>query len=173
MSSPGFTAEASLHSGRGQFSTTEPVDSGAAAHLAPAQLEVPGAAPPPAAARPQIEVYGNWCGPGHAGPGTPVDAVDEACCRHDHCYCDRGYFDCSCDRALIVDLLDAVDEPGVPAAGRVAGVAIAAALAADPFCLCHRICHPSFPDVWNMDCTGAPFPVPGIPPAKLCPLPFA
>ncbi|WP_058235498.1 phospholipase A2 family protein [Devriesea agamarum] len=30
--------------------------------------------------------HGNWCGPGHSGPGAPVDNLDELCKRHDECY---------------------------------------------------------------------------------------
>jgi len=176
MSTPGFTAEASCRVAlRG--AGTEP--RGAHAFdgaLQPAQLEIMPVQSPARSAPPrrgQVAIHGNWCGPGHSGPGTPVDAVDEACCRHDQCYCDRGYFDCSCDRGLIADLVDAVDAPGVSAGGRAAGLGIAAALAADPFCLCHRICYPSFPDVWNFDCTSVSVPVPGTTPAKICPPPFA
>lgn len=33
-----------------------------------------------------IKVYGNWCGPGHSGPGKPVDAIDACCKQHDLCY---------------------------------------------------------------------------------------
>ena len=177
MSTPGFTAEASFRRARRHFTRRPPAPSGASAQLTAAQVGssvgAPSAPSAQAARRGQIEIYGNWCGPGHAGPGTPIDAVDEACCRHDQCYCDRGYFDCSCDRGLIADLLDAVDEPGVSALGRAAGIGIAAALAADPFCLCHRICYPSFPDVWNITCTGVDIPLPGLTPAKLCPPPYA
>jgi hypothetical protein len=118
--------------------------------------------------------YGKHCGIGRGSSDPPIDAVDEVCCRHDKCYCERGYADCSCDRGLIEDMPAAISQPGVSAEGRTKGALIAGLLAADPFCLCHRICHPSFPDVWNVECTDAgDLAVPGIPPLKLCPLPFA
>ena len=47
--------------------------------------------------------HGNWCGPGHGG-GDTVDALDEACKRHDECYEKRGYFDCECDEQLIDEI---------------------------------------------------------------------
>ena len=57
----------------------------------------------PAAAWIKLPIYGNWCGPGHGG-GDPIDVIDTACRKHDLCYARRGYFDCSCDRALIADI---------------------------------------------------------------------
>jgi hypothetical protein len=45
----------------------------------------------------------------------------------------------------------AISQPGVSAEGRAKGALIASLLAADTFYLCHRICHPSFPDVWNLN----------------------
>ncbi|ELU5588530.1 hypothetical protein SCB17_003049 [Clostridium perfringens] len=33
-----------------------------------------------------VKVYGNWCGPGHSGPGAPVDEIDACCKKHDYCY---------------------------------------------------------------------------------------
>ncbi len=47
-----------------------------------------------------IPVYGNWCGPGHSGPGAPIDDLDACCMTHDRCYDREGYLDCGCDFAL-------------------------------------------------------------------------
>jgi hypothetical protein len=44
--------------------------------------------------------YGNWCGLKHGG-GKPIDTLDSLCMKHDKCYDKKGYFACSCDRALI------------------------------------------------------------------------
>jgi hypothetical protein len=44
--------------------------------------------------------YGRWCGLKH-GSGEPTDTLDSLCRAHDKCYDKRGYFACSCDRALI------------------------------------------------------------------------
>lgn len=48
-----------------------------------------------------IPFYGNWCGPGHSGPGAPIDIIDYYCREHDYCYEDRGYFNCSCNQTLL------------------------------------------------------------------------
>lgn len=48
-----------------------------------------------------IPIHGNWCGPGHSGPGAPIDTLDRLCQTHDRCYGNRGYFACSCDRELV------------------------------------------------------------------------
>ena len=113
-----------------------------------------------------LAVYGNWCGPGHGGGGPPIDAVDEVCFRHDRCYEERGYFDCSCDRDLIARMPAAIVHPATPVAGKVAGAAAAALFQAVP-CLCHRICLPF------VGCIPSPVPVPGPPGVKACPPPFA
>ena len=45
--------------------------------------------------------HGNYCGPGDRGRGKPaIDALDEACRRHDACYDAAGLRDCACDAAL-------------------------------------------------------------------------
>lgn len=46
-------------------------------------------------------IYGNWCGPGCSGPGDPISAVDVCCKEHDLCYSKKGYFNRSCDDALV------------------------------------------------------------------------
>ena len=49
-------------------------------------------------------VYGNYCGPDHPKKGTnpiPIDKTDLACKSHDKCYETNGYFNASCDEALI------------------------------------------------------------------------
>ncbi|MDO4910208.1 MAG: phospholipase A2 family protein [Corynebacterium sp.] len=48
-----------------------------------------------------LPLYGRWCGPGYSGPGAPIDAIDEACMRHDLCYNHMGYFDPLCDQILV------------------------------------------------------------------------
>jgi hypothetical protein len=147
---PGFTADAALSMVGGRYRH---------AILAPA--------PPERLSLAQgLAIYGRWCGPGHSGPGVPIDAVDEVCCRHDQCYCQRGEFDCSCDRELITNMPAALVDSSTPPEGVAAGVAAAAFFTANPFCLCHRICLPFVGCVAD-----APFPVPGVPsgPLKLCP----
>ncbi|WP_345472304.1 hypothetical protein QMQ05_01175 [Glutamicibacter ectropisis] len=52
------------------------------------------------ATRAGMPIWGNWCGPGHGG-GIAVDTLDSLCRTHDKCYGSRGYFACSCDRALV------------------------------------------------------------------------
>lgn len=50
-----------------------------------------------------IPIWGNWCGPRHGG-GIAKDLLDSACRTHDRCYASNGYFNCSCDRALIATI---------------------------------------------------------------------
>ncbi|SHG13825.1 Phospholipase A2 [Microbulbifer donghaiensis] len=78
-----------------------------------------------------VKVYGNWCGPGHSG-GTPVDAVDRVCMKHDRCYSKKGYLNCDCDRELVRGMAKAVLSRGVSAAGRIAGTAAATYFSAAP-----------------------------------------
>lgn len=47
-----------------------------------------------------VPIWGNWCGPGHGG-GKAKDTLDSLCRTHDLCYGKKGYFACSCDRALV------------------------------------------------------------------------
>lgn len=53
--------------------------------------------------RASLPIWGNWCGPGHGG-GIAVDVLDSICRTHDRCYGSRGYFACSCDRAIVRDI---------------------------------------------------------------------
>ncbi|MFC5131892.1 phospholipase A2 family protein [Paeniglutamicibacter kerguelensis] len=127
--------------------------------------------PPEGLAVPQIDLrlYGNWCGPGHSGPGEPIDAVDEACCRHDTCFREQGYDDCDCNRTAILDLTKAAVSPDTDPGGRTMGLIIAGLLSAAP-CTCSEICGPSskwpFWDCWDSPVTG--FGIGGI-----CPFPFS
>jgi hypothetical protein len=146
MSTPGFTAEASIGVVRG--GGRERMRSMPRRGVQPAQ---------------GVPVYGNWCGPGHGGGAPPIDPVDRVCCQHDRCYGDRGTLDCSCDRDLVARMPGAIADGRTSAAGRAAGSAASALFAISP-CLCHRICLPF------IGCTGSP-PVPGI--GKFCPPPFA
>lgn len=51
-----------------------------------------------------IPVYGNWCGPGHSGPGAPIDLLDSRCKTHDLCYARNGYHNKNCDRVLVAQI---------------------------------------------------------------------
>ena len=178
MTTHGFTAEASLNWGIGHHPRARWVSSDAGERLGMAQLGLPALPFPvqPVQLVPASpisgQIYGNWCGEGY-GSGIPWDKVDQVCCRHDKCYCTRGDLDCSCDRDLLADMPGAIADPDTPPLGRAAGALIMDIFASWPFCLCHRICHPSFPDFWNLDCSRAPFPVPGLPPLKICQFPYA
>ncbi len=62
-----------------------------------------------------IPIHGEFCGPNiptlkvtdkksqliELRRITPIDGIDEACKRHDICYVERGYFNETCDKALI------------------------------------------------------------------------
>lgn len=58
---------------------------------------------PAAAQGPSLPVHGNWCGPFH-GAGPILDALDEACMRHDFCTMQAGRLDCGCDLAFMDEL---------------------------------------------------------------------
>jgi len=59
-----------------------------------------------------IPIYGKWCGPGYSGGKTgkegPIDQIDAACQAHDSCYRTKGYFQCSCNAALVKGLGPAI-----------------------------------------------------------------
>lgn len=50
-----------------------------------------------------MPVWGNWCGPGHGG-GVPKGVLDSLCMTHDLCYAQLGYFNCTCDKGLLVGI---------------------------------------------------------------------
>lgn len=144
-------------------------DAGGRTSTLPVRLAVRGLAPLAEAPRQfaaGVAVYGNWCGPGHGGPGAPIDPVDRVCQLHDQCYDQRGYLDCSCDRDLVARMPAAVVHPATSPAGKVAGAAAAGVFQATP-CLCRRICLPF------IGCFSSPIPIPTPPGIKHCPPPFA
>jgi len=100
---------------------------------------------------PPLIRYGNYCGPGWGDPkGTtpPIDAVDAVCRTHDLCYAATTYFNCGCDRALLLAMPGAIAAAGsLPAAA--AGAAAIAYFSGAP-CTC---CIPLFP----------PLPAPCVP----------
>jgi hypothetical protein len=166
MTTPGFTAEASLGSAWGHYRQISMASVAAAGLLGLAQLESPVLqSPAQSVAIGRIDRYGKWCGVGHSGPGTPIDAVDEVCCRHDHCYCENGYLECKCDRDLLADMPGAIADPDTPAGGRAFGAAAMAFFTASP-CVCWReICYP-WPGLPPWRCSDVP--IPGIPGLKIC-----
>jgi hypothetical protein len=171
MAIPGFTAECSLGRTGTPYKQTRTAQIRSTGWLRMAQAIGPVVVTPlghaqQVASTIRPDSYGRHCGIGRGSLEPPIDAVDQVCCRHDKCYCTRGYADCSCDRTLIRDMPSAIDQPGVPTEGKVKGTLIANALAADPFCLCHRIWIPL--RGW----TDAPFPLPGGGPLKICPFPY-
>jgi hypothetical protein len=173
MITPGFTAEASLGRPSRTHSHTPRVLSAPAEQVELAQLgtrvpvlpfpvqPAPAAQPLPAGG---LQVYGNWCGPGHSGPGAPIDPVDQVCCRHDKCYSKNGSLDCKCDRDLVAGMPRAIADSRTPARGRAVGAAAMALFSVTP-CICHKACVPFF------GCHDLPggAGVPGIPGLKLCP----
>lgn len=69
------------------------------------------------------EFYGNWCGPGHSGPGAPIDLLDSRCKEHDLCYAAHGYFNKGCDWTLVSRLTMDI------AQGKYRGAVLAKAIA--------------------------------------------
>jgi hypothetical protein len=77
-----------------------------------------------------LPVWGNYCGPGHGDDPQnkdAIDAVDEACKKHDACYSDN-YFGCDCDLQLLADLPGAITTEAEK--GNVAAVAAGEAVLA-------------------------------------------
>lgn len=165
MSIPGFTADSSLWRSRGHYAR---VRSGPAAGVKPPRLtqqRQPADASRVQRVLPDARViYGNWCGPFY-GSGQPIDAVDRLCCIHDHCYDNRGYLDCSCDRDLISGMRRTMSNPYVSPEGRYKASQIADFFRISP-CLCYRICIP-----W-LGCFRS-VPTPGTPLLKQCIPPYA
>jgi hypothetical protein len=113
MTTPGFTAEASVYRADGCY------------RQIPMALAV---APELGLAQDGLAIYGNWCGPGHG-------EADHLSIRWIVCvvcttsgYDERGYFDCSCDRDLIGRMPAAIADPRTSPAGQAAGTAAAFSL---------------------------------------------
>jgi hypothetical protein len=170
MTTPAFTAEASLYRASASYRQVPLPPAADAELLGLAQLGLPVLPAPvlPSPTQPlpltglEVEVYGNWCGPGHSGPGAPIDRVDQVCCRHDKCYSNRGSLDCSCNRDLITSMPAAIADPNTSASGRAVGAAAMLLFSAIP-CICHRAC---VPFVGCFDIPG-PGGIPGF--GGLCP----
>lgn len=71
-----------------------------------------------------MPVWGRYCGPGHSGPGDPIDLLDNACMHHDNCY-NWGGNNCACDLALIKEI-DTVFPRMAPPAQKMARIVRAA-----------------------------------------------
>lgn len=107
----------------------------------------------------ELPIYGKYCGPGHgdsSGCSPADDAVDATCCRHDVCYGEDGYLDCSCDCDLVRRMPGAIaNTPSL--AGQAAGTAAMTFFANSP-CVHHQeVCLPV------VGCTTIPIPYPGGP----------
>ena len=83
------------------------------------------AAAPTLGAAASIPVWGNWCGPGHSGPGAPKDTLDTLCMRHDKCYAARGYFNCYCDAQLKAEIARFSDRMGWRERAMAAAITVA------------------------------------------------
>jgi hypothetical protein len=139
VTTPGFTAEASLPSVIRRYGRALSSSLRAGQLLASAQLESSASRYPEQSGLPmsaiKLDLYGCWCGPGQSGPGPPVDPIDQACCRHDMCFSARGYDRCSCNRELIEDLSEAIFDSRSSAEGRAWAVGIISGLLEAP-CWC-------------------------------------
>ena len=165
MSTPGFTAEASLARTRGHYRQVSLAPAAAAEFLGLAQLGLPELPFPTQPVARRIDYHGKWCGIGNSGPGTPIDAVDEVCCRHDQCYCENGYLECECDRDLLAAMPGALADPDTTAKARAYGLAAIGLFTVSP-CVCwHEVCYP-WPDWPPYRCSD--IPVPGLPGLKIC-----
>lgn len=63
---------------------------------------------------PKMLLHGNYCGPGNNAPLAPIDALDQACARHDACTPDGGLPSKACNRRLQVDAERVAQDPSQP-----------------------------------------------------------
>lgn len=64
--------------------------------------------------QPSLLLHGNYCGPGNNAPRPPVDALDEACARHDACTPDGGLSTQACNARLQRDADLIANDPRQP-----------------------------------------------------------
>ena len=69
----------------------------------------------------QLVYHGNYCGPGNKGNHpAPIDALDEACMRHDACVKDFKIPSCGCNARLAEAAAAVMADPQAPAEEREA-----------------------------------------------------
>lgn len=112
---------------------------------APAEPPPPGPVPPtPGAAvgpapgplkgvvkelrRGPLLIYGNYCGIGNRPGAPPVDALDEACMRHDACTKTGKLPSCACDDRLRVEATLVAKDPRTPPDVQAVALATATAM---------------------------------------------
>lgn len=93
------------------------------AHASPGN--VPGA--------PKMLVHGNYCGPGNNAPLAPVDALDQACARHDACTPDGALPSKACNLRLQADAERVAQDPRQPTDLRSMAGLVASGAAMMPF----------------------------------------
>jgi tRNA(fMet)-specific endonuclease VapC len=86
----------------------------------------------PANAGPKPMLHGNYCGPGNNAPLPPVDALDEACARHDDCTPDGGLATKACNLRLQAEAERVAQDPGEPSDLRALAGVVASGAAMMP-----------------------------------------
>ncbi|MEG9501059.1 MAG: hypothetical protein MIN69_04185 [Methylorubrum extorquens] len=87
----------------------------AAPTLSAACLALPvHASPENVPGAPKMLVHGNYCGPGNNAPLAPLDALDQACARHDTCTPDGALPSKACNLRLQADAERVAQDPRQP-----------------------------------------------------------
>lgn len=91
---------------------------------------------------PKMLVHGNYCGPGNNEPLAPVDALDQACARHDACTPDGALPSKACNLRLQADAERVAQDPRQPSDLRSMAGLVASGAAMMPFDPAKRLLAP-------------------------------
>lgn len=106
----------------------------ASAILFAASIPTPASAlPADTDGAPKMLLHGNYCGPGNNAPLPAIDALDQACARHDACTPNGGLPSRACNRRLQVDAERVAQDPSQPPDLRALAGIVASGAAMMPF----------------------------------------
>ncbi|MGE7157333.1 hypothetical protein ACQKJ1_26855 [Methylorubrum rhodesianum] len=91
------------------------------------------ASPGTGSGAPKMLMHGNYCGPGNNAPLAPVDALDQACARHDACTPTGALPSKACNLRLQADAERVAQDPRQPSDLRSMAGLVATGAALMPF----------------------------------------